>query len=76
MVSLVSLFVMLLLAANSRLLIYSLILSRGPDSEGEWREHHWEDLLASHSLDPEQVRSPSFNCMVHFKGNVLHSERA
>ena len=34
----------------------SLILSRGPDSEGEWREHHWEDILASHSLDPEQVR--------------------
>lgn len=29
--------------------------SRGSDSEGEWREHHWEDLLPSHSLDPEQV---------------------
>lgn len=37
------------------LIIYFLTLSRGPDSEGEWREHHREDLLSSHSLDPEQV---------------------
>lgn len=31
-------------------------LPRGSDSEGEWREHHWENILSSHSLDPEQVR--------------------
>lgn len=29
--------------------------SRGSDSEGEWREHHWEDLLPSDRFDPEQV---------------------
>lgn len=44
---------------NSRLVIYDFILSRGSDSEGERGEHHWKDLLASHSLDPEQVRAPS-----------------
>lgn len=65
---------MFLLAANSGLLIYSLILSRGPDSEGERREHHWEDLLASHSLDPEQVRS--FIVWFFLRGNMLQSERA
>lgn len=34
-----------------------LIPSRGSYREGERREHHWEDLLASHSLDPEQVKT-------------------
>ncbi len=43
---------------NSKFVIYFffLIVSRGPDSEGEWREHYWEDILAGHSLDSEQVR--------------------
>lgn len=36
-------------------LVCALWPSRGSDSEGEWREHHWEDLLPSDSLDPEQV---------------------
>ena len=35
-------------------------VSRGPDSEGERGEHHREDLLASHSLDPEQVNTLVF----------------
>lgn len=30
---------------------------RGPDREGERREHHREDVLTGHSLDPEQVGS-------------------
>lgn len=65
----------LLLVGNSRLIIYYLILSRGSDSEGEWGEHHWEDLLASHSLDPEQVRSQSMYVLIEAgspKSGLLH----
>ena len=37
----------------------TLLVPRGPDRQGEWREHHREDILPGHSPDPEQVRAPS-----------------
>lgn len=52
--------------------------SRGSDREGEWREHHWEDLLPGDSLDPEQVRHKSFCSLTasfHKSSNSHHASQ-
>lgn len=50
---------------------------RGSYCEGERREHYWKDLLASHSLDSEQVRSPSLSmCCSLFKARLVNLFRS
>lgn len=47
-------------------LIVELSVNRRQNSESEWWEHHWEDILGGHWAHPKQVRVWSFSLVCTF----------